>query len=226
MNGYWKSYFELNGVSLDNATELCKRLSQNAEKAIWYLHPIKDRTGQEMPHVHGLIYNFSKSDDTFRNEVKKTLNVKGSQLGVSNTYERGTKMTEEHIDKYVCYMSKGKFQPIYNKGFDDPWVESRRLEWRAPTSVRITGDLTVITNGSVKRKEITQATMARELSVWILEQKAANVLISKNEIMDKCEGILKANGKPRHWRNVANICQDAMWDWDRDYVRQKIISMI
>jgi len=225
MDGYWKVYYELNGFSIDDAVELCKRLSEKAESSLFYLHPTKDKTGQELPHVHGYVYNWSKSDDTFRSEIKKTLGVKGAQLGVSNTYERGTKMTVEHIDKYVSYMSKGKYDPLYSKGVDADYTLRCKSEWKAPLTVRISGDLTVIT-GAVKRKEITQASMARELSIWILEQKSANVSVSKNHIMDKCESILNGHGKSRHWRNVANICQDAMWDWDRDYCRQKIMSML
>jgi len=225
MDGYWKVYFELNGVDTASATEFCKRISVEAEKAVFYLHPIKDKTGQELPHIHGLVFNWPRHPDTYRSEIKKTFSVKGSQLGVSNTYERGTKMSETTIDTYVNYMTKGKFEPLYFKGFTFEYCEQRKREWKAPLTVRISGDLTVIT-GAVKRKEITQYTMARELSVWILEQKAANVIVNKNDIVHKCVSILTGHGKSRHYRNVANICQDAMWDWQPDYNLQKILSML
>lgn len=226
MDGYWKSYFELNGVSLNDATELCKRLSLKAEKAVWYLHPVKDRTGQELPHIHGLIYNFSKSDDTFRNDVKKTLNVKGSQLGVSNTYERGTKMTEEHIAKYICYMSKGKFEPLFVKGFEAAWLHETRLQWREPTTVRISGDLTVIANGEVKKKTITQFAIARELEVWICEQIANDNHPTHANIIRQARTILHSYNRLADDNMLVKICQDAMWPLHETSRIQKIISRL
>lgn len=226
MDGYWKVYFELNGHSIDDSKELCKRLSTQTEKAIFYLHPTKDKSGQELPHVHGFVFDWAKSDDTFRNEIKKTLGVKGSQLGVSNTYERGTKMSEEHIDKYVTYMTKGKYDPLFVKGIDNEYIDKCKRSWIAPTSISLGGNLTIITHGVVKRKEVTQASIANELSIWILMEQSKKVVISKNDIIDKCCELLKQYGKARHWRNVANICQDAMWDWDKEYCRGKIVSML
>lgn len=225
MDGYWKIYFELNGVSESDTKDFCRRLSEKAEEACFYLHPIKDKTGQQLPHIHGYLFNWSQSDDTCRSEIKKQFSVKGAQLGVSNTYKRGTQMTKECLPPYVSYMTKGKFQPFFLKNVDANECERLRTEWKSPTTVRISGDLTIIAN-EVKRKEITQASMAREVSVWILEQKAANVIISKDDVIDKAESILKGYGKSRHYRNVANIVQDALWDWDREYVRAKIKSML
>lgn len=225
MDGLWKIYFELNGVSQQDTYEFCKRISEKTEEAVFYLHPTKDKTGAAIPHIHGYVFNWPKSDDTFRSEIKKKFNVSGTEFGVSNTYERGKKMSRENLSTYITYMSKGKFEPFFYKGVSSEFLEERKREWKDPLTVRISGDLTVIT-GAVKRKEVTQYTMARELSVWILEQQAANVSVSKTDIVRKCVSILTGYGKSRHYRNVANICQDAMWDWQPDYNLQKILSML
>lgn len=226
MDGYWKSYFELNGVSIDVATELCKRLSLKAEKAVFYLHPIKDKTGQAIPHIHGLIFNWANHPDTFRNEVKKTLDVKGSQLGVSNTYERGTKMEEQHIPKYVTYMTKGKFDPIYVKGFEQSWLDKMRSQWREPTTVRISGDLTVVTNGEVKKKVITQFAIARELEVWILEQVANDNHPTHANVIKQARLILHSHNRLADDNMLVKICQDAMWPTHETSRIQKIISRL
>jgi len=226
MDGYWKVYWELNGISENDTKELCKRLSTEAEKALFYLHPIKDSTGKELPHIHGLIYNWSKSDDTFRNQIKKAHNVKGTQLAVSNTYERGTKMNEEHIDRYVTYMSKGKFEPMFNKGFADDWIGERKREWKSPTTVRISGDLTVITNGEVKKKVITQFAIARELEVWIIEQIANDNHPSHSNIVKQARMILHSHNRLADDNMLVKICQDAMWPTDECSRISKIISRL
>lgn len=226
MDGYWKVYYELNGVDTQCAMEFCKKFSTEAEKALFYLHPIKDSTGKELPHIHGLIFNWSRSDDTFRSEIKKAFNVKGTQLGVSNTYKRGTKMTEEHIGTYVCYMSKGKFEPLYNKGFADEWISERKSEWKSQTTVRISGDLTVITHGEVKKKVITQYTIARELEVWILEEIANDNTPSHANIIRKARSILHSYNKLADDNMLVKICQDAMWPTSESSRIQKIISRL
>jgi len=226
MDGYWKVYWELNGVSQDDTVELCKRLSEKAEKSLFYLHPIKDSTGKELPHIHGLVCNWSQHPDTYRNQIKKTHNVKGTQLAVSNTYERGTKMCEEHIDKYVTYMSKGKFEPLYNKGFADDWIGKRKCEWKSPTSVRISGDLTIIANGEVKKKTITQFAIARELEVWICEQIAKDNYPKYRDIIKQARTILHSHNRLADDNMLVKICQDAMWPTDENSRISKIISRL
>jgi len=50
-------------------------------------------------------------------------------------------ITEESYPKYITYMSKGKYEPKYNKGFSDGKVESYKLAWivytREPESIQI-----------------------------------------------------------------------------------------
>jgi len=190
MDGYWKVYWELNGVNQDDTIQFCKRLSEKAEKALFYLHPIKESTGKELPHIHGLLFNWSQSDDTCRDRIKKAFNVKGNAFGVSNNYDKGIQMTVDTIDKYVSYMSKGKFEPLYNKAYDDAWIVERRREWKSPTTVRISGDLTVITHGEVKKKAITQFAIARELEIWICEQVANDNHPSHSSIIKQARTIL------------------------------------
>lgn len=226
MDGYWKVYWELNGINQDDTVELCKRFSTEAESALFYLHPIKDSTGKELPHIHGLIYNWSKSDDTFRNQIKKAHNVKGTQLAVSNTYERGTKMNVEHIGKYITYMSKGKFEPLYNKAFDDEMIVKLKSEWKSPTTVRISGDLTVITHGEVNKKAITQYALARELEVWIIEEMANDNTPSHANVIRKARAILHSYRKVADDYMLIKICQDAMWPMSESTRIQKIISRL
>ena len=226
MDGYWKVYYELNGVDTQCAVDFCKKLSTEAEKAIFYLHPIKDSTGKELPHIHGLILNWAKSDDTLRSHIKKAFNVKGTQLAVSNTFERGTKMAEEHINKYITYMSKGKFDPLYNKEFADNWIGERKREWKAPTTVRISGDLTIIANEVVKKKPLTQFAIARELEVWILEQVANDNHPSHSNIIKQARTILHSHNRLADDNMLVKICQDAMWPTDEKSRLSKIISRL
>lgn len=225
MDGYWKVYFELNQVDTDTAVEFCKRISIKAEKAIFYLHPVKDKTGQQLPHIHGLVYNWPNHPDTYRSQIKKTFNVSGTEFGVSNTYEKGTKMSEATINTYVSYMSKGKFDPIYNKEFADDWIGERKREWKTPTTVRISGDLTIIAN-DVKKKTITQFAIARELETWILEQIANDTHPSHANIIRQARTILHSHNRLADDNMLVKICQDAMWPTHETSRIQKIISRL
>lgn len=73
-------------------------------------------------HCHIVIMGWSKTDDTLDNRIKAALNV--SKLTDIASKKKSYKPTGEYVSRPVdvgsiSYASKGKYDPVYNKGFTD-----------------------------------------------------------------------------------------------------------
>lgn len=223
MDGPWKVYFELNGKTND---EVVKFLQENVDtRSLWYIHP-GGRTASKGPHCHGLIYDHRQTAETFRNKIKKCFNlVKQGSFAISNKYERGTVMTDEHTRKYITYMTKGQYDPLLNIGYDANEVSVMRSEWREPTMVSISGDLTIITKGEVKKVRMNQVTIAR-MAIEKYRERDHPLDMRMTVLIDIVSDLLKANGMSRNYRQVANILQEIQCEVNPAAWRSKILSML
>lgn len=118
LNGYWK-------VRIDVPEDLNKLyrlfgaegLDIDAYDSVWYVHPDGQRHGR---HIHGLIGGCERSDEWYRQRIKKWHTENGithnNAFAISNSYHRGTKMTEETLMGYITYMAKGKHEVAYWSG--------------------------------------------------------------------------------------------------------------
>jgi len=226
MDGPWKVYFRLNEQPLEEAIRFINE--ETRTKSIWYFHPNGVTAG---PHIHALIWDHEQTAETLRNKIKKRFNlVNKTHYGISNKYERGTLMTEETVPTYISYMSKGQYDPIFMKDYDNEYANERKREWKPPTTVRISGDLTVITKGEVKTKRITQFTIAREaqsiyVDKWTMEWIRDNGMEVRKLAKIVIE-LLKANGMLAHKRLVANIIQDIQADLSPTRFLDSIENMV
>lgn len=231
MNGPWKIYFEEAGVP-DTAVELIKRISRESSKSVWYRHPNGKRG--KGPHYHGLVFDYAKSDDTCREWIKEALNIKGSQLGVSNKLPKemgGAKMTEELTPRYVTYMSKGKFEPVYKNGYDDMEIAVLRNQWVDYDNANANDNASANANVMVcyvekdNKNKITQYVLARMVhSRYLDEVGVDNVEVGK--LVKITIKVLKENKKLAHKRMVANIVQDVLADVNFEEYSRQIISML
>lgn len=236
MNGYWKAYVELGNKSYDEAREIFIKLAPQSDCVVWYLHP-SGKMGKG-PHFHALIQNGKKTDETFRNALKKEFGVSGTQFGVSNNYKKGMKMTELTIDKYVTYMTKGIHEPFYNKGFDEGYLTEKKLQWVEPAAASAAaglGDVIVNIIGEGKAKRITQFTIAQLAYAKYSEDNIRTEndynsddmpRVNKRKLIKIIGQLCQENRMTRNYRTVANIAQD-VWcsisptDWEN-----RILSMI
>lgn len=179
MDGPWKVYFELNGKADD---EVVKFLQENVDRrSLWYIHPSGKVKG---PHCHGIIWNHPQTDETFRNKIKKFFGLtEKHQYGISDKYEK-KKMTDDKLRTYIVYMTKGKFDPIFNIGFTAEEALQYKSEWRDKQTVHC-GDLTIIASGEVKSKRVTMFTISTEAKEKYMEtHDAAHMLLNGLVIKD------------------------------------------
>lgn len=223
MEGYWKIYFETLDVSLEDVIQFVKKLK--FEKQIWYFHPYGNKG--KGPHVHALVAGGTVIDDSIRNAIKKFIprlkEIKQS-FAVSNTFERGTKMNEDNIGKYVTYMSKGKYDPVYNDGFESDWVDVKKHEWKEPTSLRV-GDLTIIANEVRTKPRMTQVACAR-LAYERYQQTYADADVNVRKLIRIVADVCKEHNFSRSYRNVQAIVQDVMCDLSYQRWENKIYDSV
>jgi len=102
-----------------------------AEKLLCYEHNDK----KENVHCHFLLYGVYDSVDTLKRKMRSHgIDLKGSgQLSFKTSFKLkdGTMVdiTDETIPKYVTYMSKGKYNPSYNKGYDPQFIDDCKAAW-------------------------------------------------------------------------------------------------
>lgn len=86
----------------------------HCEKAIFYEH--SDNVSRV--HCHGILWGCNVSDDTFKNWIKETLGLTpvANEWSFKQTYGKG-KNKQRIDDGYIAYMSKGKYDPIYLRGY-------------------------------------------------------------------------------------------------------------
>lgn len=91
-----------------------------------YHHPAGHKKGDENPHYHGFVKEYTKSDKTFRNAFTKIFNVNRS------AYSLRLKQDELPEDKTISYMSKGKYDPHIVHGYSEEYLAQRKSEGYDP----------------------------------------------------------------------------------------------
>lgn len=228
MDGPWKVYFELPQGREADALGLIKEFTDASERAAWYFHPNGEKG--KGPHYHGLLINYSKSDDTARLRIKKVLglNGKSQQFAVSDKLPKkygGGKMNEMLTPTYITYMSKGKFEPVMLKGYEKDEIENLKTQWENKVE-KHEGKIETIFVEEKKEKKLTQWDLAREVQAMYMDEYQDKFVDDGGNFrvgnLVRCAiKVLKAHKKLAHKRMVANLVQDVMAEVNyEEYVNQ------
>lgn len=97
----------------DKVAAWCSRVSMVSQKVCFYEHA----ENAANVHVHGLLMGVTKDKSTLKNWFKETLGLAPArtQWVFSQVQKDGSPLDEG----FLAYMSKGKYDPKYNKGFTD-----------------------------------------------------------------------------------------------------------
>lgn len=232
MDGPWKVYFELPEGREDDALGLIKEFTDASERAAWYFHPNGEKG--KGPHYHGLLVNYSKSDDTARLRIKKVLGLNGrtQEYAVSDKLSKkygGGKMNMMLTPTYITYMSKGKFEPVMLKGYEKDEIDNLKTQWTEKEK-RQEGKVETIFVKEKKEAKITQWEMARQVQGLYMEQHKEEFVGDggfKIRLLIECAiKVLKEHKKLAHKRMVANLVQDVMAEVNHDEYIAQIYRMI
>jgi len=210
MEGYWKVYFLTQHKEYDT---ICERIAKVCDRVVFY-HHTGGKKDADRPHIHGLLYNCKKTDKTIREWLRTEfeLKVNGGEYAVSREFTHNgkkTKMSELLYPKYIVYMSKGQYDPVYAKDFSEEetslakslWVEKKE----EPKTIVIEPKEKVI-------KKLTLYGIAREAEIrYIMEYPDIPMdEYDTNDMLDIVKKICKENKTLIPKRQMANILQDIM----------------
>lgn len=100
---------------------LWKRFTGHCTRIIAYEHPAEGKT--KRVHVHFYVEGLDVSTDTVKNWIKKTLTV------IDFPKQDWSFKSADGNLKIITYMSKGRYEPIHNNGFDDELVYQYKSRW-------------------------------------------------------------------------------------------------
>lgn len=120
MDAYWCRV----SVPFDIVKDAMDRIASKSSHLIVYEH---NETPDNI-HIHFYVENCEVSTDTLKNYIKKcgySGGKRGSGWSFARARDRGC----------IVYATKGKLDPVYNKGFTDEEVQEYRLKWIPKESV-------------------------------------------------------------------------------------------
>lgn len=207
MEGYWKVYFLTQHKSYAN---ICEKLAKVSDRAIFYHHP-GGKKSADRPHVHGLLVNCGKTAKTIREwlRIEFDLKINGGEYAVSTEYElngKKAKMTEYVYQRYVIYMSKGQYDPVYKKDFTDEECNFAKSQWKDPVQLA----KIVIEPREKVMKKLTQFQLAREAELMYLIEYPEEIIenYSAKQMAHIIIKLCQQNKILTHKILVRNILQD------------------
>lgn len=159
-------------VKLDELFELCERV-------IIYQHNAD--TSVKRTHIHGLVFGCTRKEDTVRNRFFK------------GKYDYSLKSKVD--DMFITYMSKGKLDPVFVKGFDPELIGLRKSEWQ---DHRITPTVDVSDKSSNKKtkKELLRIMLETYDSQWAeVDKKSSMRYMSLDSVLRHIRKILIDNNE-------------------------------
>lgn len=172
----------IDGSWTEKGMRLVTELAAKCEKGIFYEHPA---SGSKCVHIHGLVYGWGKGEDTLRNLLKS--------INGGSSYECKDKIRPRHKDSpvvnedYIAYMSKGKYDPMYNSGFSEELVSEQKA--KGYDRVDVSGGKLVIRRGVNVDGESSNRKTRKELVQGIVEDLGDS--IRRADERDICEVIRK-----------------------------------
>lgn len=211
-------------VHPDKLLTFLQTVANRCEKFIVYRHPKEEA---EREHIHALLYNTILIPKTLRDWCCNKLELqKGNEnYSVGETYKVGkqqVKMTELNYVRYIAYMSKGKYDPMYNKGFSETEIDAIRDSYRPETT-------NVDTNKSgetiEKRNKLTQYQIGREAINRYLIQYG-EIEVDYRLMGYIIINLLHENHSLAHYTIVSNIIQDIQAELQEDRFMDAVMARI
>lgn len=116
--------FRISASYADIGSTLLK-LIDLTEKVAIYEHPADEKVANT--HIHGLLMTCSRKEDTLREKFFKK-HWKG-KYQLATTYKDQDDNVQPVNEGYVSYMSKGKFEPSFVKGFTTDKISELKAKW-------------------------------------------------------------------------------------------------
>ena len=208
-----RPYTDISGV-ITKASDL-------SEQSVWYEHPADEDVSRT--HVHGLLLCSSIKTDTVKNWIKKELAVTefskydwAFATSFKTKDKRDIKITKDNYERYVTYMTKGRFEPVFYKAFTKESIEDCKALWvdyKAPT---------VIHHGEAtheKTRRTTTFDMEEEVLneyMFTYPEEFKNKIIKLQPLYKMVKDVLKRNRKGRYNLNITRMVESLVSEINED----------
>lgn len=118
--------------SFNELTKFVDEMASVCECLVVYEH----NEPNKRVHIHGYAEKCTVGTDTLKNWIKKTLNVKvfsRSDWAFPEVIEKGPKKGKPVDRESLIYFHKGKYPLLFNKGFDEQFVQEQHAKSYTPT---------------------------------------------------------------------------------------------
>lgn len=154
-------------------------VDEKSLKVLVYRHPKEEA---EREHFHGLLIDTRLSTKILREWFVRKLGVdKGNKsYSVGTTYggSKQIKISEFTYPTYCTYMTKGKYEPVHNKGFTQEEIDGFKSAWKEP---KVPGRMDI----QVERLEVS-----KKKSLWACGYEAETRYLRDHEGNEDIDYIL------------------------------------
>lgn len=191
--------------SNQECTNVWSRFSNVVERMVVYEHKDGARV-----HVHLLLESCKVSTDTLKNYIKKEIGVVNSRDWSFKTAFKVPIVVESQYDmgfsEYIKYMSKGKYEPVYNKGYSEEFIKVCKELWEDKV------EKLVIKEKKAARQTEYDIQMMIEDELWPGPRVPDECpKVSKEDILRATRCVLEREKKFAHYQRVARLCQAVRW---------------
>lgn len=223
------SWSDISGAITTKVLPYCEKLAM-------YQHPAE---GEKGIHVHGLMYGWTKKEDTLRN-VLKALKPQDAVKWSYECCQKQKRNGPDVDDGYLIYMSKGKIDPCLLKGWSSEYIDEQKAKWRDPIPIIETGKVSTTSAAYQVTVRQKKQTSEEKMNAWLvhecgwrlgsqftINQLDAMSSMSKTAIQTLCNRVIRpqvlayACGRVHNQQLVAMV-RNALWNFSDDDVRDVI----
>lgn len=201
---YLKFRCHIDCVQPGELLSFLQSVDEKCEKLIVYRHPKEE---SEREHIHGLCYNTTLSEKVFREWCNRKLKLEKSNksYSVGTTFGKNIKISEITYSTYITYMSKGKYDPLYVKGFPAEDIDELKQQWNDPKPKN-----EVVYPKIERKQKMTQWSVGQEAEVRYLEIPGYDERdeVDWKHMVQLVIDVLNENKILAHEFTVAHIVQD------------------
>lgn len=201
------------------------------DRAVVYQHNADEEVSRT--HVHALVET-DVTTDTMKNHLQKIL---GYRLPASD-WSFVSKLKRLPVeDKFITYMSKGKLEPVYTKGFTAEEIERYKSDW-----IERTEPGPANTTDKDGLKQISSYQISKELAAWIDSKTSGtgwfyyqgrftngntdNIEITEEEVIEKCIGLHNKYSKSYCDFSLVRVIQTSYGLSEKGHWKKKLVESV
>lgn len=222
--------------SYESLIEFYSKFILKTERVLIYEHPVTDN-GKSV-HTHALFIGATFSKQTFYDSVKVVKHI-ADELDSKKRANMYYCKAMKHMETCIKYMSKGKYDPVFKKDFEDSSLETYKEMAYDKSDVKKAGAeaATKTEQGSAKSLPRTKRYTVLDFQYECIEAcaeltkngKAHITDCLKRDIIMKIRELNERIGREKrfgriHDRFVVEIAQAVMIEYYPAYVADRLIS--